>query len=600
MPYCGLSGFFHLCSVEDSMNVTTRDRNNIIMKYFLSFIILLFSSPHQISAKKPHIILIVADDLGWNDVSFHGSNQIPTPNIDSLAYSGIILNNYYVDAICTPSRSALMTGRHPIHTGLQEHVLVGAAPYALSTKEKLIPEYLNTLGYNSHAIGKWHLGSHKRTVTPTFRGFKSHVGYWTGHEDYYDHSAQELYPPVAGWGYDFRRNMSIAWDDYGEYATDIFTKEAVKVIANHDKDSPLFLYLAHLAVHSGNTYAPLQAPEDAINKHSYITDTNRRTFSGMLSKLDDSVGAVVESLQKKGMLQDSIIVFTSDNGGPAAGFNENAASNWPLRGVKDTLWEGGVRGAALVWSPLLKTGPRVSDQMMNIQDWLPTLYSAAGGDSSKIENIDGLDMWTAISRNLPSPRNLMLHNIDEDRHISAVRVGDWKLMKGTTYSGEWDSWYGPSGRDGYNYSMQDVRNSKVSKALEGIEMPLHEDKVLEKLRSDATVSCTKPANSEPCKPLQQVCLFNVTADPCEFENLVFKFPDIVKTLDDTIDLYKSTAVPPRNKPLDPRADPKYWDYAWTNWCDYVEDGCGEDDITDVTNVVWDPQIQNLMKDVVLH
>ena len=127
--------------------------------------------------------------------------------------------------------------------------------------------------------------------------------------------------------------MSVAWGDYGNYATDVFTTEAVNIIHNHNAEEPLFLYLAHLAVHSANTYSPLQAPQDAIDRHSYIKDENRRKFSGMLYKLDESVGKVVEALNKKKILQDCIIVFTTDNGGPAAGFDLNHASNWPLRGV---------------------------------------------------------------------------------------------------------------------------------------------------------------------------------------------------------------------------------------------------------------------------
>ena len=115
----------------------------------------------------------------------------------SISILGILLNNYYVNPICTPSRSALMTGLHPIHTGMQSGVLVGAAPYALPLKHKLLPQYLNDLGYKSIAIGKWHLGSHSANYTPTQRGFAEHVGYWTGHEDYYDHTAQELYGPVV-------------------------------------------------------------------------------------------------------------------------------------------------------------------------------------------------------------------------------------------------------------------------------------------------------------------------------------------------------------------------------------------------------------------
>jgi len=564
---------------------------------FAVFLCFLISASAE-TIKKPHIVIIVADDLGWNDVGFHGSNQIPTPNIDSLAYSGIILKNYYVDPICTPSRSALMTGRHPIHTGLQCDVLVGAAPYALPTNIATLPEELAALGYARHAVGKWHLGSHTAAVTPTQRGFSSYLGYWTGHMDYYDHTAQELYGEVDGWGYDFRSNMSVAWDQYGQYSTDIFTDEANKIIQAHDPSSPLFLYLAHQAVHSANTYSPLQAPEDAIERHSYIEDINRRKFSGMLYKLDESVGKVVEALQNKGILQDSIIMFTTDNGGPAAGFDVNYASNWPLKGVKDTLWEGGVRGAGFVWSPMLKSAPRVSQQMMNIQDWLPTFYSAAGGDPSTLDMMDGMDMWGALSNNSPSPRNLMLHNMDPQREVKAVKVGDWKLVSGTTYDGHWDGWYGPSGRSERDYNISLLRESRAGAALSELGMPLPDDDAIRAIRKQSEVVCSKPPKAEPCTPSQQVCLFNITEDPCEFDNKAFRYPDVVKALESTLQLYNSTMVPPGNKPLDPRANPKYWDYTWTNWCDLVDGGCPDATdqlLQDEESISWDPEIQQLLQ-----
>lgn len=126
--------------------------------------------------------------------------------------------------------------------------------------------------------------------------------------------------------------MSVAWSDYGKYATDIFTEEAVKAIHNNE-NQPLFLYLAHLAVHSANTYSPLQAPKEIVDKFKSVQDPNRRIFAAMLYKLDESVGKVVQALKDKNMLENSVIVFTTDNGGPASGFNQNAASNWPLKGV---------------------------------------------------------------------------------------------------------------------------------------------------------------------------------------------------------------------------------------------------------------------------
>ncbi|OXU27087.1 hypothetical protein TSAR_008392 [Trichomalopsis sarcophagae] len=292
----------------------------------------------------PHIIFIVADDLGWNDVGFHGSGQIPTPNIDALAYSGLILNRYYVSPICTPSRSALMTGKYPIHTGMQRGVLKGAEPRGLPLKEKLLPEYLRELGYRTHIVGKWHLGFYTKEYTPTYRGFESHLGYWTGHQDYYDHTAVE----EPYWGMDMRRNMEPAWDLHGQYSTDVFTKEAVKLIKSHNASQPMFLYLAHAAVHSANPYNPLPVSDEIVDKIK-IPEYKRRRFAGragMTSAMDASVGSVIEALDKRNMLRDCLIVFSTDNGGPAEGFNLNAASNWPLRGVKDTLFEGKYRMSA--------------------------------------------------------------------------------------------------------------------------------------------------------------------------------------------------------------------------------------------------------------
>lgn len=391
---------------------------------------------------KPNIVVIVADDLGWDDVSFHGSRQIPTPNIDALAFGGIILNNYYVSPICTPSRSALMTGRHPIHTGLQHSVIVGSEPYGLGLNETIMPQYFKQLGYATRMVGKWHLGFFAKEYTPLYRGFDSHFGYWLGAEDYFSHNAWATKDEN---GLDFRRDMEV-YNDSGKYSTEEFTKEAVSVIENHDTSKPLFLYLAHQAVHSANPGDPIQAPQKYIDRFGYIKNEHRRKFAGVVSALDDSIGNLTLALYDKGILNNTIIVFTTDNGGPAAGFDMNYASNWPLKGVKATIWEGGVRGVGFAWSQLFNPDARerVSKDMIHICDWLPTLYRAAGGDPTTLKNSDGMDVWDTLSKSKPSPRTEILHNIDPVVGQGAIRVGDMKLVVGVgPYHGDWDHWYAP-------------------------------------------------------------------------------------------------------------------------------------------------------------
>ncbi|XP_032663859.1 arylsulfatase B isoform X1 [Odontomachus brunneus] len=528
-----------------------------------AFLNLLLALTRATPAKQPHIIYILADDLGWNDVGFHGSGQIPTPNIDALAYSGLLLDRYYVTPICTPSRSALMTGKYPIHTGMQHGVLKGAEPRGLPLHEKILPEYLRDLGYSTHIVGKWHLGFYTKEYTPIYRGFASHTGFWTGHQDYFDHTAVEN----PYWGLDMRRDMEPAWDLHGQYSTDVFTREALRLIDKHNSSEPLFLYLAHAAVHSGNPYNPLPAPDEDVAKFDNIFDYNRRRFAGMLSKLDKSVGQVVEALRKKGILRDSIIIFSTDNGGPAAGFNLNAASNWPLRGVKNTLWEGGVRGTGLVWSPKLVRPGRVSRQLLHITDWLPTLITAAGGNPSNL-SIDGMDLWNALSDDTDSPRDSVLHNIDDIYGVSAITVGDWKLIQGSTYNGVWDGWYGPSGRE-WVYDVGGVINSEAGRAIASIGLGITAEKV-RTLRENAMIKCPPRNDSLPiCKPLQEPCLFNVYQDPCEDNNLVKQFPTIMRKLQDELKRFNSTAIYPGNLPWDNKADPSLWDHTWSNFGDYV-------------------------------
>lgn len=307
------------------------------------------------------------------------------------------------------------------------------------------------------------------------RGFDSHVGPWTGHHDYFDHTAEEK----GMWGLDMRRGFDVAYDLHGKYTTDVITNEALKIISNRNSSQPLFLYMAHTAVHSSNAYSPLPAPDATVAKIKNIDDYDRRKFAAMMHHLDESVGAVVEALAQAKILSNSIIVFSTDNGGPAAGFNLNAASNFPLRGVKNTLWEGGVRGAGFIWSPLLKTRQTVSNQMMHISDWLPTLFHAAGGDTRLLNNLDGINMWDELTDNVASKRSEILHNIDEIYGSSALTVDKWKLVVGTNYDGQWDGWYGPEGNFNVSsYPMNDLLICKAARNIKSIQMLPPSQKIL--------------------------------------------------------------------------------------------------------------------------
>ncbi|XP_043482500.1 arylsulfatase B [Leptopilina heterotoma] len=539
------------------------------MIHSLTILFLILTPFGVLADSKPHIIFILADDLGWNDVGFHGSGQILTPNIDALAYTGLMLHNYYVTPICTPSRSALMTGKYPIHTGMQHSVLKAAEPRGLPLNEKLLPQYLKQLGYSTHIVGKWHLGHYKKEYTPLYRGFDSHLGFWTGHHDYFDHTAVE----EEQWGFDMRRGLDPAWDLHGKYSTRVFGSEAVKIIKNHTTSQPLFLYIAHAATHSANPYNPLPAPMETLSKNlACDTVSQRCNFAAMAQEMDTTIGLVIKALYEKNMLNNSIIVFSTDNGGPAAGFNLNHASNWPLRGVKNTLFEGGVRGTGILWSPLLTRTGRVTKQLMHISDWLPTFLAAAAAAAASNTttnfNIDGINLWDALKNDQESPRKSILHNIDDIYGNAAITMGNFKLLKGSTYNGTYDGHYGPDGRK-IRYNEQLILKHPTSNYLRNIGMILSAKGILS-LREKATLKqCPdKNNNLPPCNPIKKLCLVNISEDYCEQNDLSTTHPEVLKELTEELEKYRASALPPGNLPLDKKADPNLWDHTWTNFGDY--------------------------------
>ena len=270
----------------------------------LTWVIASSSASLDVS-KQPNVLFIVVDDLGWDDVGFR-SGEIETPNIDTFAREGVVLEQYYVQDVCSPSRATFLTGRYPIHHTITDWIPPGSA-YGLPLNETVLAEKFKEVGYSTAASGKWHVGFYKEEMTPTFRGFDSFLGFYGGGEDYMTH--------MQAGAYDFRRDSAprcgencseIDSDDSGTYSTHVFTREAIRVINEHNMKNPLFLYLAYQGVH-----APAQVPTWYESKYNdTISDPKRRTFAGMLSCVDEGIGNVTRELERRDMLRNTLIVFT--------------------------------------------------------------------------------------------------------------------------------------------------------------------------------------------------------------------------------------------------------------------------------------------------
>lgn len=373
--------------------------------------------PAALHAAPPHIVYIVADDLGWKDVGFHGSADIKTPNLDQLAAEGTRFDGFYVQPMCTPTRAALLTGRYPLRYGLQTIVIPSKGTYGLSTDEYTLPQILRDSGYRTEMIGKWHLGHADRKYWPRQRGFDYHYGAVLGEIDYFTHSAHDVR--------DWQRNNETVVEE--GYVTQLLGADAVRRIEGHDVSKPLFLYLAFTAPH-----APYQAPPEYLERYKHIPDETRRAYAGQITCMDDEIGKVIASLEKKGMRKDTLIIFHSDNGGTrdASMSGESKVKslpcdNGPLKAGKGTLYEGGTRVPAFAnWPGRIPAGE--TRELIHVVDMLPTLAKLAGASTGKCKPLDGIDVWPAIAEGKPSGRGEVIYNVEPFR--GAVRQGDWKLV----------------------------------------------------------------------------------------------------------------------------------------------------------------------------
>ncbi|CAL8277223.1 unnamed protein product [Lota lota] len=516
------------------------------------------ATPHP--KKPPHIIFILTDDQGYNDIGYHNPS-IQTPTLDRLAAEGVRLENYYVQPICTPSRSQLLTGRYQIHTGLQHSIIRPRQPSCLPPHLHTLPQRLQQAGYATHMLGKWHLGFYRKACLPTRKGFDTFFGSLTGSVDYYSYGSCDG-PGLCG--YDLHDNEGVAWGHQGRYSTLLYTQRARKILEAHDPATqPLFLLLSLQAVHT-----PLQPPKSYIYPYRHMFNVARRKYAAMVSTVDEAVHNVTYALRKLGYYRNAVIVFSTDNGAqPFTG-----GSNWPLRGRKGTYWEGGVRGVAFVHSPLLKRRRRVSKALLHITDWFPTLLGLAGGNVSQSEGLDGFDVWPTLSEGKASPRHEILHNIDPlhtphapmtfdpdpkgnlpsrrdplAQHIwdtsvqAAIRVGDWKLLTGDPGHGDWVPPQMLSSLPGPWWTLERTYTS-----------------------SSSSSSTSKTAGH------QNIWLFNISGDPYERWDVSAQRPDVVRALLERLAFYNRTAVPVFYPPDDPRADPALHGGAWVPWVEEEE------------------------------
>ncbi|XP_060599619.1 arylsulfatase J-like [Ruditapes philippinarum] len=412
-----------------------------------------------------------------------------TPNLDNLARQGVILDSSYVQSVCTPSRSSLMTGLYPYHTGMQHGVIRPFEPKFLPEKFEILPQKLKNLGYSTHIIGKWHLGYCNWKYTPTYRGFDSFFGFYAGSESYYNHTKST--------SYDFRLNEDVYYQAKGTYSAELFSNRVIDIINEADPDAqPLYLYISFQSVHG-----PLEVPERFEKYYPDVVYPDRKTYSGMVSALDEAVGNITGALEANGFMDNAVIVFTTDNGGKAT----EGGSNYPLRGNKGSLWEGGTRGVAFVHSPtLLKKSGYINSEMIHAVDWFPTLVHLAGGKPDP--SLDGVNQWKTISKGLKSARDEFIYNIDNIVDKWAIRVGDYKLLYGEN-----------------------------------------------------------PDEIDSTKRLQ---LFDLKSDPFEEEDIAEKEIDIVESLVKKLNSYRDTLVPANTGVKDVLANPHKFnrDLLRPGWC----------------------------------
>jgi arylsulfatase B len=525
---------------------------------FGAFLLFVASSPLASGAPLPNLFFLLLDDYGWANIGYHNKNstEIVTPNLDALAAGGVILDRHYVHKFCSPTRSALQTGRSPIHVNVLNSPLSQHNPkdniggfQGIPRNMTGIAEKLKGAGYSTHMFGKWHAGLATAEHTPHGRGYDTALNYLGAANDYYTNSylqpcayptpadeftARDLWDtsaPARG------QNNSASCSQANQapecvYEDALFASRVLSTIRNASNASgapPLFLVWAPHSVHE-----PYEVPDAYLAKFAAIDVPARRFYAAMTNFIDDQVGAVVAALRASGLWDNLLLVVSSDNGGPLAATRNvsglagiSGANNWPLRGGKMGNLEGGVRVNAFAAGGLLPPAVRgtVSEAFVAVEDWYATFCALAGVNATDekaaaagLPPVDGLDLWPVLSgARATSGRRLQFLGSSDDSPDKGntivqgvIRVADgYKLLIGDVNPAFWQGPTFPNASNAGNFSRLVCGDP------------------------DARGSAKGPG-----------CLFNVLEDPSETRDLAAVFPHFVVELRTKITEAQATVYNP--------------------------------------------------------
>lgn len=365
----------------------------------------------QEQSKKPNIILIVSDDMGYADAGFTGCKDIPTPALDAIAANGIQFTSGYVTCSqCAPSRAGFMSGMYQNRFGREANNYLDEL--GMPREIKMFGNYMQEAGYYTGMVGKWHLGA-MEGCHPMERGFDYFFGFLGGGSVYFPQGNQQYIPRIL----DGKEEARVS-----QYLTHEFGDRAAKFI-NENAEEPFFLYLAFNAPHT-----PLHAPEDYLARFDHITDDVRKIYAAMVSAMDDNIAKVMKALADQGIEDNTLVVFFSDNGGPT---NVNHSNNLPFRGVKGDLLEGGVRVPFIMqWKGKVQPGQVIDVPVISL-DMIPTALAVAGQNYKQYSYLDGFNLLPLMTgeADLKSRSLTWRFPHPPQNHVWGVRHGDWKLVR---------------------------------------------------------------------------------------------------------------------------------------------------------------------------